>query len=241
MHKQNIFPNSKRVLPHVFRGPSRRISSPSETLERLNEGTGPELARTFLISENQTRNLDLNRNTGVFDDTRQADNNTEGILAINRDPPESDEHTRSGADSLEESDKSASDWTDAGDDLESASRQGQPESELGCCKPHDFASRKHDVALFLKESVLPGEEEEHGEKNEGLTLKKDLAELADEEVCFIYENREEEGILKRNGDTLEFLRTSTLQRTLEVDEIRRIFNWKLKQIPVLYDDGHVSP
>jgi hypothetical protein len=158
--------------------------------------------------------LVLNSNTGDFVDSRQADNNTEGVLAIKRDPPESGEHTQCGADSLEESDKSASDWIDAGDDLNSASRLRQPKSESGgCCKPHDFASRKHDVALFLKESVLPGEEEEHDEKDEGLELKKDLDELADEEVCFIYENREEEGILKRDGDTLEFLRTLTLQRT----------------------------
>jgi hypothetical protein len=125
--------------------------------------------------------------------------------------------------------------------LESASSQRQPESEFGCWKPHDFESGKHDVALFLKESVLPEEKEEHGEKDESLKLKKDLDELADEEVCIIYENKEEEGRLQRQGDTLEFLRTSTLQRTWKEDEIRRISNWKLKQIPVLFDDGHVSP
>ena len=27
----------------------------------------------------------------------------------------------------------------------------------------------------------------------------------------------------------------------EEDEIRRISDWKLKQIPVVFDDGHVSP
>jgi hypothetical protein len=193
MHKQNILPNSKR--PHVFRGPSGRIGSPSENLERPNEGTGPELVRTFLISENQTLFLDLDSNTGFFDDTRQADNNTEGFLVISRDSPESGEHARSGADSLAESDKYVSDWTDAGDDLVSASRLRQPESEFGCCKPNDFKSGKHDVAVFLNESILPGEEE-HGEKHEGIMLKKDLDELADEEVCFIIENREEEGMLK---------------------------------------------
>ena len=68
----------------------------------------------------------------------------------------------------------------------------------------------------------------NGEKHEGLKLKKDLDELADEEVCFIYENREEEVILKRDGDTLEFLRTLAFTRTLEEDEIKRIFDWKVE-------------
>ena len=46
--------------------------------------------------------------------------------------------------------------------VESASGQEQPDSEFGCSKDHDFEfeSGKHDVALFLEESVLHEEEED---------------------------------------------------------------------------------
>jgi hypothetical protein len=46
---------------------------------RKKEGVERESPHAFLISENQTEYLVLNRNTGVFDDTRQADNNIEGV------------------------------------------------------------------------------------------------------------------------------------------------------------------
>ena len=147
-HEQNIFPDSKRVAPPLFRGPSTRISSSSTNLTRPNEGMKAELAR-ISDSQESNQNLDLNSNPGVFDDTRQADNNTEGFLAISRDPPESGKHTRSGDDSLAESDKSKGDWSAAGDDWPSAISRRQPKSEFDCFKPHDFESGKHDVALFL--------------------------------------------------------------------------------------------
>ena len=129
-------------------------------------------------------------------DTRQAHTDTDVVLDTSRDPPYSGKHVRSGADSLAESVKSASDWTHAGVDLKSASCQGQLvelDSEFGCRKPHDFGleSGRHDVALFIEESVL--HEEEEGYEVKKKSLKKDLDELADEEVCIIFENREEEG------------------------------------------------
>ena len=125
-----------------------------------NENSGQNHARAFLISENQTEYLVLSSNTEDLVDARQADINTDGVLDTSGDPPESGNHTRSGADSLAESVKSASDWTDTGVNLESASDQEQPDSEFGCSKNHDFEfkSGKHDVALFLEESVLHEEE-----------------------------------------------------------------------------------
>ena len=208
-----------------------------------NENSGREFERAFLISKNQISNLVLNSNTEDLVDTRQADIDTDVVLDTSRDPPDSGKHTRSGADALAESVKPASDWTDAGDDLESASGQRQPDGESGCCSNHHhfgFESGKHDVALFLEESGLHEVEETQHEKNE--CLKKDLDELADKEVCLIYENREEEGRLQREGDTIAFLRTSTSKRDWrKKDEIRRISDWKLKQIPVVFDNGHVSP
>ena len=116
----------------------------------------------FLISENQISNLVQNSNTEDLVDTRQAHRDTDVVLDSSRDPPDLGKHVRSGADSLAESVKSASDWTQAGDDLVSVSYQGQPDSEFGCCRRHHdfgFESGRHDVALYLEESILHEEEE----------------------------------------------------------------------------------
>ena len=152
--------------------------------------------RTFLISENQTEHLVPNSNTEDLVDTRQAHTDTDVVLDTSRDPPDLGKHVRGGADSLAESVKSASDWTQAGDDLVSVSYQGQPEREYGCRRHYDFGfeSGRHDVALYLKESIL--HEEEEGYEDKKKSLKKDLDELADKEICLIYENREEEGRLQ---------------------------------------------
>ena len=50
----------------------------------------------------------------------------------------------------------------------------------------DLISGKHDVALFLEESVLHEEEEDYEDKKKK-SIKKDLDELADEDVSIIYE------------------------------------------------------
>ena len=243
MHELNICPiqNPDPLLGSMCF--SAKIGTKNVPLALANENLGRESERAFLISENQISNLVLNSNTEDLVDTRQADIDTDVVLDTSRDPPDSGKHVRSGADSLAESVKSASDWTQAGDDLVSVSYQGQPDSEFGCWRRHHdfgFESGRHDVALYLEESILHEEEEGYEDKKE--SLKKDLDEMADKEVCLIYENREEEGRLQREGDTLAFLKNSTLEKSWrKEDEIKRISDWKLKQIPVLFDDGHVSP
>jgi hypothetical protein len=111
VHEQNIFPNSKRVPPPVIKGFSMTIGTKGLHLAYPNEGSGTESAHAFLVSKNQSEFLDLNSNTGFFDDTRQADTSTEGFLAISRDPPESGKDTRSGADSLAKREEPEDDWS----------------------------------------------------------------------------------------------------------------------------------
>ena len=100
MHEQNIDPIQNIDTSPGNRGDSAQIGSEIGTLSHKKEGVERESARTFLISENETEYLVLNSNTEDLVDTRQADNNTEGVLDTSRDPPESCRHTRSGADSL---------------------------------------------------------------------------------------------------------------------------------------------
>ena len=106
-------------------------------------------SRACLNSENQTENVVQISNTEDLVDTRQAHTDTDVVLDTSRDPPDSGKHVRSGADSLAESVKSASDWTDAGVDCESPSGQGQPDSEFGCSKDHDFGFESRIIMIIL--------------------------------------------------------------------------------------------
>ena len=127
---QNIHPIQNIDAPPSIRGEKALISSKIGTLSHKKEGTERESARAFLISENQISNLVQNSNTEDLVYTRQAHRDTDVVLDTSRDPPDLGKHVRSGADSLAESVKSASDWTQAGVDLKSVSYQGQPEREL---------------------------------------------------------------------------------------------------------------
>jgi hypothetical protein len=79
--------------------------------------------------------------------------NTEGSLAISRDPPESGKHIRSGADSLAESDMSKDDWSVSGDDWASAKSQSQPKSEFGSYKPLQNSNPESKMMLCFLRSL----------------------------------------------------------------------------------------
>ena len=109
MFAQNIHPIQNIDTPPSIRGEKALIGSKIGTPSHEKEGVMQESARAFLISENQISNLVQNSNTEDLVDARQAHIDTDVVLDTSRDPPDSGKHVRSGADSLAESVKSASD------------------------------------------------------------------------------------------------------------------------------------
>jgi hypothetical protein len=224
MHGQQFGPIQNQDALLVIKSSSMQIATKRVPLAHLNQTKGQNLARAFLISEIKSEYLKINSNTGVLlisgrlSMTLRVSLPTVGtFLSLVRIPGA--RLTRSPSQS-------------------SLQMTGQS-LELTGPQPAARASQKVSLTAtkllqILNPAYVLPEEEEEQEGTEDLKLKKDLDELADEEVCFTYENREEEGILKRNGDTLEFLNTSTLPRALEENEIQRVFDWKLKEQPVYY-------